>query len=71
MLNKRLMWQRENIDKGLHFIPLDLASAKLFVFVNGLFANNKDYSSQIGYVMVLGNKTLRSKEFLLTGNILY
>jgi hypothetical protein len=65
------MWQRENIDKGLHFIPLDLASAKLFVFVNGLFANNKDYSSQIGYVMVLGNKTLRSKEFLLTGNILY
>jgi len=71
MLNKRLTWQRENVDRGLHFIPLDLASAKLFVFVDGSFANNKDYSSQIGYVMVLGNETLGSEEFSLTGNILH
>jgi hypothetical protein len=29
---------------------------KLFVFVDGSFANNKDFSSQIGYVMILANE---------------
>jgi hypothetical protein len=29
---------------------------KLFVFVNSSFANNKDFSSQIGYVMILANE---------------
>jgi hypothetical protein len=29
---------------------------KLFVFVDGSFANNKDFSSQIGYMMILANK---------------
>jgi hypothetical protein len=30
---------------------------KLFVFVDGSFANNKDFSSQIGYVIILANET--------------
>lgn len=59
------------MERGLHFLPLDLASAKLFVFVDGSFANNKDYSSQIGYVIVLGNETPGSEDFSLTGNILH
>jgi hypothetical protein len=29
---------------------------KLFVFIDGSFANNKDFSSQIGYVMILANE---------------
>jgi hypothetical protein len=29
---------------------------KLFVFVDGSFANNKDFSSQIRYVMILANE---------------
>jgi Reverse transcriptase (RNA-dependent DNA polymerase) len=70
-LNKRLKWQMENLDRGLHYVPLDLATAKLFVFVDGSFANNPDLSSQIGYVIVLGNETLKDGEFKLRGNILH
>ena len=34
-LNKRLKWQIEHIDRGLNYIALDLATAKLYVFVDG------------------------------------
>jgi hypothetical protein len=34
---------------------------KLFVFVDGSFANNKDFSSQIGYVIILANETSANK----------
>ena len=44
-LNKRLKWQLEHLDRGLTYIPLDISTAKLFAFVDGSFANNKDYSS--------------------------
>ena len=43
-LNKRLKWQMENIDQGLIYIPLDLSTAKLYIFVDRSFANNKDFS---------------------------
>jgi hypothetical protein len=61
----------ENLDRRLYYILLDLVSAKLFVFVDSLFANNPNLSSQIGYVIVLGNKTLKDRKFGLRGNILY
>jgi hypothetical protein len=41
----------DNLDRGL------LSTAKLFIFVDGSFANNSDLSSLIGYVVVLGNET--------------
>jgi hypothetical protein len=44
-LNKRLQWQIDNQERGLRFVPLDLPRAKLFVFVDGSFANNQDLSS--------------------------
>jgi hypothetical protein len=44
-LNKRLQWQIKNQDRGLRYVPLELDSVKLFVFVDGSFANNKDLSS--------------------------
>jgi len=44
-LNKRLDWQTRNIDRGLKYIALELLTAKLFVFVDGSFVNNKDFSS--------------------------
>jgi hypothetical protein len=50
---------------------LDLVSAKLFVFVNSLFANNPNLNSQIKYIIVLGNKTLKDKKFRLRNNILH
>lgn len=50
---------------------LDLETAKLFVFVDASFANNKDYSSQIGYVIVLGNEHPSDGKFVLIGNIIH
>jgi hypothetical protein len=45
---------------------------KLYVFVDALFANNKDFSSQISYVIVLSNKTkINNKTVSFHGNILY
>ena len=44
-LNRRIQWQKVNTARGIKFIPLDLTSAKLIVFVDGSFANNKDLSS--------------------------
>lgn len=70
-LNKRLQWQIDNQDRGLRYIPLDMATAKLFVFVDGSFANNPDLSSQIGYYMVLGNEEMGDSSFELVGNTLH
>jgi hypothetical protein len=44
-LNKRLFWQMNHLDRGLLYVPINLPTAKLFVFVDGSFANNKDFSS--------------------------
>jgi hypothetical protein len=49
-LNKRLSWQIDNPSRGLRYVPLNIAAAKLIVFVDGSFANNRDLSSQIGFV---------------------
>ena len=45
-LNKRLNWQVANKSRGIRYIPIKLATAKLYVFVDGSFAKNKDLSSQ-------------------------
>lgn len=68
-LNKRLQWQEDNLDRGLRFIPLDLQTAKLFIFVDASFANNKDLSSQIGYIHVLANETEENEAFIINGNV--
>lgn len=72
-LNKRLQWQIENQDRGLTNIPLDLATLKLFVFVDGSFANNQDLSSQLGYVILLANELPDAEKdtFHLRGNIMH
>ena len=61
----------DNFDRGLRFIGVDLLSVKLFVFVDGSFAMNADYSSQIGYVAILRNEEYSDRKFDLTGNILH
>jgi len=55
-LNKRLQWQIDNPTRGLHYVPLDLDSLQLIVFTDASFANNKDLSSQIGFVIVLADR---------------
>jgi hypothetical protein len=60
-----------NTDRGLRYIPLTLEDVKLFVFVDGSFAGNKDLSSQIGYIIVLGNEVTDDNRFTLSGNIVH
>jgi len=52
-LNKQLSWQIKNTNRGLKFIKLDINILQLLVFMDTSFANNKDLSLQIGYVLVL------------------
>ena len=59
-LNKRLSWQLQNFDRGLKFVKLDGKSLQLLVFTDASFANNKDLSSQIGYVIVLTDATKKA-----------
>jgi hypothetical protein len=72
-LNKRIAWQVENADRGLVYRSLDLSTARLYVFVDGSFANNKDLSSQIGFIIVLGNERANEQgnSFTMSGNILH
>ena len=70
-LNKRLAWQSKHLDRGLTFIPLDISTAKLFVFVDGSFANNKDYSSQIGFEIIFATETIKNDEFTINGNLIH
>ena len=55
-LNKRIQWQIDNATRGLTFVPLDMDSLSLLVFTDASFANNKDLSSQIGFVIVLTDR---------------
>ncbi|KAF1937344.1 hypothetical protein EJ02DRAFT_477004 [Clathrospora elynae] len=73
-LNHRLKWQAENLERGLQYVPLNLATAKLIVFTDSSFANNQDLSLQLGYLIVLANKdTHRNPDsmFNIRGNMVY
>jgi hypothetical protein len=71
-LNKRLKWQIENLDRGLRYVPVNLINAKLIVFVDGSFANNKDLSLQLGFVLMLVNKhTDVDNTFTICGNVIH
>ncbi|KHJ31246.1 hypothetical protein EV44_g0287 [Erysiphe necator] len=54
-LNKRLQWQINNKLKGLRFIHLNIHTLRLVVFTDASFANNRDLSSQIGFVITLAD----------------
>ncbi|KAJ5904893.1 uncharacterized protein N7473_001809 [Penicillium subrubescens] len=70
-LNKRIIWQMKNLDRGIKYVAVDLPTAKHFVFVDGSFANNKDFSSQIGYEIILANESAQNEEFEITGNLIH
>jgi hypothetical protein len=74
-LNKRLEWQINHMDRGIKYIALDLECTKLFVFVDSSFANNKDFSSQIGYLIIIANETetisTGTDEFTIKGNLIH
>lgn len=69
-LNKRLQWQMDNQERGLRFIALPLPRVKLYVFVDGSFANNQDLSSQIGYIVTIGTEEGQAGSFIWRGNVI-
>lgn len=73
LLKKRIQWQLDYKLYGFCFKSIDLSTAKLFVFVDRSFANNKDQSSQIGYIIVLANKHshANTNKFTIEGNTIY
>ena len=52
-------------------MPINLPIAKLFIFINGLFINNKDFSSQLGYKIIITNKFTRENNFIIYSNLIY
>ncbi|KAF2743819.1 hypothetical protein M011DRAFT_480354 [Sporormia fimetaria CBS 119925] len=71
-LNERLKWQMENLDRGLRYVRIDLMHAKLMVFVDGSFANNKDLSSQLGFILMLVNESTDTDDtFTIRGNVIH
>ena len=61
----------KNIDRGIKYITLNLEQVKLFVFINSSFINNKDFSFQISYLIILINKTKGTNKFVIKGNLIY
>ena len=59
------------MDRGIKYIALDLEYIKLFIFINSSFTNNKDFSSQISYLIILINKTKGTNKFIIKGNLIY
>jgi hypothetical protein len=54
-LNRHIQWQLENAARGIHFVKLEKDLLKLLVFTDTSFANNKDLSLQIRYILVLAD----------------
>ena len=56
-LNKRLAWQLINKSKKLKYVRFHQNFFQLIVFCDVFFVNNRDFFSQIDYVICLTNKT--------------
>lgn len=60
LLNKRLQWQMDNATRGLKFVKLDIKTLRLLVFTDASFANNVDFSSQIGFIIAIADATSKA-----------
>ena len=52
-------------------MPINFPTAKLFIFINKLFANNKDFSSQLEYKIIIANKSTKENNFIIYSNLIY
>ena len=52
-------------------MPINFPTTKLFIFVNGSFTNNKDFSSQLGYKIIITNKSTGENDFIIYNNLIY
>jgi len=52
-------------------VPINLPTAKLFVFVDRSFINNKDFSSQLGYKIIITNEFTGENDFIIHSNLIH
>lgn len=73
LINKWIQQQLDNKLQVLYFKTIDLLTAKLFIFVDRIFANNKDQSFQIDYVITLRNEYsyIDTNEFTIEENLIH
>ncbi|CAE7020321.1 hypothetical protein PTTW11_03045 [Pyrenophora teres f. teres] len=65
-------YQKKNVARGLSYVPVKMEDLKLYAMVDASFANNKDMSSQIEYVIILGNEiTSSDSSFKIRSNIVH
>jgi hypothetical protein len=61
----------EYLNRGLSYVHVNLNAAKIFIFADGSFANNKNLSSQLGFLMVLAYENYLESFFALISNIMH
>ena len=52
-------------------MPINFPTIKLFVLVNRLFENNKNFSFQLGYKIIIINKFTKKNNFIIYSNFIY
>ncbi|KAI0992719.1 hypothetical protein K3495_g15466 [Podosphaera aphanis] len=70
-LNSALQEQQKDLSHGLRYINLDLNDLKAYCWVDGSFATNQDLTSQIGFVITLGNEEFGENQFTFRGNTIH
>lgn len=70
-LNSALQEQQKDLSRGLRYINLELNDLKAYCWVDGSFANNEDLTSQIGFVITLGNEEFGENQFTFRGNTIH
>ena len=51
-------------------MPINLLTAKFFVFINRLFVNNKTFNSQLEYKIIIANKFTGENNFIIYSNLI-
>ena len=52
-------------------MPINFFTAKLFIFINKLFINNKDFSFQLNYKIIIINKFTKENNFIIYSNLIH
>ena len=52
-------------------MPINFPTIKLFIFINRLYINNKDFNSQLKYKIIIINKSIRENDFIIYNNLIY
>ena len=52
-------------------MPINFPTVKLFIFINKLFINNKDFNSQLKYKIIIINKFTGENDFIIYSNLIY